>query len=340
MKAYIVYEAQKGSLADIPIPEIRSDEVLVKVKSAALCHSDLDIIDGRRKHAIKLPVVLGHEFCGVIEKVGCSVAGLKKGWLVACECIVWCGECRSCKCGATSCCENFDELGTCRNGGFAEYTAVPAKMVHPVKSLTPDQTSNIEPAGNGFHAALKTQINEGDSVVVIGPGPIGLYAIQFAALYKPSSLIMAGTRDDRLAVAAQLGATHTINVRKTAAFDEIMKITGGKGVDRVIQCATTVDAVELGLRILGGNSIMSVEGYVGQPIPVNFGIFQETPVNAIIGVCGVTHQNYKDTIALAEAGKISFEPIITHRYKLDDIDKAIKLMRDKNEGVIKIVINP
>ena len=338
MKAFVVHEAHKCELVDIPIPIIKSDEVLVKIKAASLCHSDLDIIDGLRVHAIKLPIVLGHEFCGVIEELGSDVVGFEKGQLVACECIVWCGECRFCKKGETSSCENFDEIGTCRNGGFAEYVAVPAKMVHSIKNLNSDETSNIEPAGNGYHAAQKAQINEGDSVVIIGPGPIGLYAMQFAALHNPSKLIMVGTNNHRLDVAKKLGATHVVNIREQDPYEEIMKISEGKGVDRVLQCAPTVSAVELGLKILGKGGIMAIEGHVSEPVPVNFGMFLEIPVEAIIGVCGVTHQNYIDTIRHAEAGKINFSEVITHKFNLDDIEEAIELIRNKK--AIKIVIHP
>lgn len=340
MKAFIVHEANKYELVDIPMPTIKKDEVLIRVKAAALCHSDLDIMDGLRVHAIKLPVVLGHEFCGVIEELGCDVVGLEKGCLVACECIVWCGTCRFCLQGETSVCENFDEIGTCRNGGFAEFVAVPARIVHPIENLGFDETANIEAAGNGYHAAQNTQINEGDSVVVIGPGPIGLYTMQFAAMYNPSKLIMVGTKNNRLNIAKELGATHVINIHEQDAHDEIMRLTEGKGVDRVIQCAPTANALKLGLKILGKGAIMAIEGHVGQPVPVNFGMFLETPVKAIVGVCGVTHQNYIDTIALAEAGKVNFSDIITHKFDLVDILEAIDLMRNKEAGAIKIVINP
>ena len=340
MKAYKAIKAGQCELCELPMPEIKTDEVLVKVKAAAICHSDLDIIDGRRVHSIKLPVVLGHEFAGVIEEIGSGVSGLEKGQNVACECIIWCGGCRSCKNGETSCCENFSELGTIRDGGFAEYAAVPARMVHPFKNLSYEEASNIEPAGNGCHVAQAANIRRSDSVVVIGPGPIGLYAMQFAGLYGPEKLIMVGTRDSRLEAAKKLGATHTININELEPYDAIMALTGGRGADRVLQCATTDEAVRLAVGIMGNSSVLALEGYgKGEPIAVDFREFIKKPMT-ITGVSGVTHQNFIDAVAAAESGKIKFEPVITHRYALGDIEKAFQLVRDKSANAIKIVILP
>jgi len=340
MKAYIVKKPGECELCEIPVPEIKPGEVLVKVKAAAICHSDLDIIDGKRVHSIKLPVVIGHEFAGVIDKIGADVKNLEIGQNVACECIVWCGECRTCRNGDTSCCENFSELGTIRNGGFAEYAAVPAHMVHPVHKISLEEAANIEPAGNGCHAAQAASIRKGDTVVVIGPGPIGLYAMQFALLYEPAKLIMVGTRENRLEASRKLGATHTININECDPYEEIMKLTDNKGADRVLQCATTDDAVRLAFKILGNNSVLAIEGYgKGDPIPVDFGDFIKKPMT-ILGVSGVTHQNFTYAVAAAESGKIKFAPIITHKFALADIEEAFKVARDRSKNAIKIVILP
>ncbi|MCL2813683.1 MAG: alcohol dehydrogenase catalytic domain-containing protein [Oscillospiraceae bacterium] len=340
MKAYMVKRAGECELCEIPVPEIKAGEALVKVKAASICHSDLDIIEGRRVHSIKLPVVLGHEFAGVVEETGSGVTGLAKGQKVACECIVWCGECRTCRNGETSCCKNFDELGTMRNGGFAEYAAVPAKMLHPVNNLTFEEASNMEPAGNGCHAAQAASIREGDIVVVVGPGPIGLYAMQFASLYNPEKLIMVGTRENRLEAARKLGATHAININECDAHKTVMELTKGKGADRVLQCATTDEAVRFAFGVMGSNSVLAIEGYgKGEPIPVDFGDFIKKPMT-ITGVSGVAHQNFIDAVAAAEAGKIKFEPVITHRFTLDEIEKGFAAARDRSKNAIKIVIFP
>jgi threonine dehydrogenase-like Zn-dependent dehydrogenase len=227
-----------------------------------------------------------------------------------------------------------------RNGGFAEFAAVPAHMIHAVSKITFEEASNIEPAGNGCHAAQAASIRKGDTVAVIGPGPIGLYAMQFALLYEPEKLIMVGTRENRLEAARKLGATHTININGSDPYEEIMNLTNGRGADRVLQCATTDDAVKLAFKIMGNNSVLAIEGYgKGDPISVDFGDFIKKPMT-ILGVSGVTHQNFTDAIKAAESGKIKFEPIITHKFKLDEIEEAFKVARDRSKDAIKIVVLP
>ena len=338
MKAYRIHGPKNCGLREVPVPGIAPDEALVKIKAASICHSDLDIIDGKRLHSIKFPVTMGHEFSGVIEKLGSGISGLREGQAVACECIIWCGKCRTCKNGDTSCCENFDELGTMSDGGFAEYAAVPARMLHPFGNLTFEQAANLEPAGNGCHAAEAAQIRKGDTVVVVGPGPIGLYAMQFAALYAPERLIMVGTRENRLEAAKKAGATHTVNINECDAYEKVMELTGGRGADRVLQCATTDEAVSFALSILGKNSVLAIEGYgKGDPIPLDFGEFIKKPM-CILGVSGVTHQNFADALAAAEAGKIAFDPVITHSFPLGDIEKGFELARDRTQNAIKIAV--
>lgn len=341
MKAFMVYEPHRYELTDVPFPEIKEDEVLVKVGAAAICHSDIDIIEGIRKHFIKLPVVTGHEFAGTVIETGKCVENINIGDKVVCECIVWCGSCRNCRLGLTSMCLNASELGTIRNGGFAEYTAVPAKMVHKFEKISMNEASNVEPAGNAFHVVEDAGIMAGDKVVVIGPGPIGLYALQIAKLKLPEMLIMVGTRDERLQLAEKLGATHVINTRKEDAAKAIMELTGGRGADKILQCATTDAALQLALQITGMNSRILVEGVsgTGKGIDLDFNDFVKKPMS-IVGVSGVFSRHFEETLKLMELGKIDAKPVITHTMPLDNIMEGFNLLKSKQDGVIKIVVNP
>lgn len=341
MKAFLVHEPLKYELAEVPLPEIAEDEILVKVGACSICHSDLDIIDGTRKHGVKFPLIPGHEFAGTIEKAGKLVKGLEPGDRIICQNIVWCGYCRNCRRGNTSLCLNYDELGTTRNGGFAEYAAIPLRLAQKFHKITMDQASNVEPAGNAFHAVELAAITPGDCVVVIGPGPIGLYALQIAKLKSPGSLIMIGTRDDRLDTAKKLGATHVINVRTEDAVKTVMQITDGMGADKVIQCATTKYAIELALQIAGTNSRIVIEGFSDNDnkIPLNFNDFIIKPM-CITGAAGVSMRMFEDTLILMENGLVDAEPIITHRLPLAKIEEGLNMLKSKNQGVIKIVVNP
>lgn len=341
MRAFKLYEPFKYELVNIPIPSIKDNQVLVRVGAAAICHSDLDMIEGRRTFAINYPAILGHEFAGTVAEVGKDVIGLKEGDKVACECSIWCGVCPNCLHGRTGTCLNYDEYGSMKPGGFAEYVAVNGNMAHKFEKISMDEASNLEPAGNSYHAVKEAGINPGDIVMVIGPGPIGLYALQFAKLKYPGILIMVGTRDDRLGLSKKLGATVTVNVNKEDAHKKIMEVTGGKGVDKTIQCATTNDAVQLAVDTIGVNSTIIIEGvnYGDKKIEFDFFNFLAKTLT-IKGVTGAHTTHFIDSLKLMEQGLIDTKRIITHRFPLDRIDEGFDLLKQRKDGVIKVVINP
>lgn len=341
MKAFMVYEPFNYKVTDMPVPAIKDDEVLVKVGASSICHSDLDIIEGLRKHAIKLPVITGHEFAGTVAETGKCVENINIGDKVVCECIVWCGTCRHCRLGLTSMCLNFCELGTMRNGGYAEYAAVPARMVHRFDKISMNEASNTEPAGNAFHAVEEANIISGDRVVVIGPGPIGLYALQIARLKNPEMLIMVGTRDDRLQLSKKLGATHIINSRKEDAVEAVMELTGGRGADKILQCATTDAALQLAVQTAGMNSKIVIEGFcgTGRGVEFDFNDFIKKPM-AIAGVSGVFSRHFKEVLELMELGRIDAKPVISHTIPLANIIDGMNLLKSKQDGIVKIVVNP
>ena len=251
------------------------------------------------------------------------------------------GVCRSCRRGLTSLCDNFNELGTMEPGGFAEFAAVPKHLVHPAFGLETDEAAMVEPAGNGCQAAEKAYIQPGDRVAVIGPGPIGLLAMQFAALYHPSVLISLGTRDNRLECAKKLGATHTVNVKETDAAEEVMQITSGLGVDQVINCATTDASFELATKIAGKNSTIVMEGLsgTGNTVPIRMDDFVTGPT-AIAGASGVHTRQYDVVIDMIRAGRIDVKTLATHRFPLEEIETALDYMRNRRDEVIKIILRP
>jgi len=341
MKAFMVYEPGRYELIDTEVPRPAEDEVLVKVGAAAICHSDLDIIDGRRQHQVKFPLIPGHEFAGTVVETGKLVTGVKPGDRVVGENVIWCGTCHNCRNGLTSYCDSLGEVGTQQNGAFAEYVVFPAKNALKFSAITMEEASNVEPAGNGYHAVESADIRVGDDVVVIGPGPIGLYALQHARLKCPRKLIMVGTRDERLDVAKKLGATHVVNTRKEDAYQRIMELTGGKGADKVIQCATKTDAFQLAFQVAAPYSKVIIEGVddnkAKMDIEYNEFIYK---CFAVEGVGGVTHRMFEDTLRLMEQSCVDAKPIITHTMPLNNILDGIELLRSRKENVLKVVIKP
>lgn len=341
MKAFLVKKPGDYGLTEVSIPEVLDDEVLVRVGAAAICHSDLDILQGRRTHKIDLPNIIGHEFAGTIEACGKSVAGLDPGDTVTCECMIWCGSCRPCSMGKFAECDNFSELGTMRSGAFAEYVAVPARLVHKFDNIPMEWAAISECAGNSLKAVELSSIFPGDNVVVIGPGPIGLFAVQLARLKAPERVICVGTRDERLICAKRMGATDVFNINTQDACAEIMKLTGGKGADAVIQCATTDSAFEMAVAVAGKGCRVVIEGLSssGKSTPLDFDQFVIKPMQ-IIGANGANAPQMISVLHYMKYGLITPEALITHVLPLDEINKGIRMLSEKTSGAVKVVIKP
>jgi len=341
MRALVCQAPHRYGLADVPPPVCAYDGVIVKVLAAAICHSDLDIIIGRRRHSLNLPTTLGHEFAGVVAEKGEGVRHVSQGDLVVCECIVWCGTCPACRRGMTSACEGgISELGTMMPGGFAEYVYVPGRLAHRANGLSVEEAALMEPAGNGCHAAEKAGILAGDSVAVIGPGPIGLLAMQFASTYNPSDMIVIGTRGSRLEFAQKLRPVHTININEVEAVQSVMEITNGRGADRVINCATTDASCELALKIAGRNSTIVIEGLSGTNMPLSVTMDDFNKPVSIIGVNGVYSRHYVQAMALVKNKAVDPARLVTHRYTLDRIDDAFRVIKEERDAVMKVLIYP
>ena len=190
MRALYMASPSDHGLSERPLPKPAPDEVLIRVGRAALCHSDVIIRSGRADHVL-YPFIPGHEFSGVVEECGSLVNHIEVGDRVAVHTILACGLCCACRQGDITSCENYDECGSRRDGGFAEYCAVPARWVFRL----PDHVSLAEgalaePLANACSVVRNCKLQEGDQVVIVGPGPIGLFAAQVAALHYPSKVVL------------------------------------------------------------------------------------------------------------------------------------------------------
>lgn len=266
------------------------------------------------------------------------VTRVKPGDRVAIDSIVSCGQCRNCRLGWTVGCEYRRGLGSGRDGGFAEYAAVPERNLYLIAAhLSLEEAAMAEPAGNAYSAVRQAQIRHGDHVVIIGPGSIGLLALQFARLYHPSVLVLVGTRDERLAVGAKLGATHTINIRQDGAEEEILSILGGEGADAVVECAGTRSAVELALKLAGMNSRVAIEGVMGVGEIMEFVPLDVVQKGmSIIGILGYLTPDFVYSLELLERGLIDAWPIITHRFSLDEWEHAFHMIENRKSEAIKV----
>lgn len=253
MKALLLTEYKSMSYTDVPSPVCGPEEVLIQVKACGICGSDIHGYDGSTGRRIP-PLVMGHEAAGVITGVGVQVTTLKPGQRVTFDSTVFCGGCVHCQRGDVNLCDNRQVLGvSCgdyrRHGAFAEFVTVPARIVHVLPdALGFNEAAMIEAVSVGVHAVRLTPCAPGDTAVVVGTGMIGLLTLQAAKIAGFAQVIAVDTEESRLAVARELGATHTFNARSGGDLTEFVKgLTKGQGADAAFECvglnATVLSAI-------------------------------------------------------------------------------------------------
>ncbi|HZQ10198.1 MAG TPA: alcohol dehydrogenase catalytic domain-containing protein [Anaerolineae bacterium] len=338
MKALSVTAPHHVELVERPMPEIRDHEVLVKTAAATICHTDHYILSGAHPFA-KYPVTPGHEFSGVIEAVGSKVTHLKPGTRVAVQTLLPCGYCRYCWRGDINVCENMLELGSLLPGGYEEYVVAPAYAMHPIAdTLSLEHAALTEPSANAHAVVRRAEIQANDTVVVIGPGPIGLLVMQYAKLKNPSRLILVGLPNDtpRLKVGKQLGATDIVALPSNEAKEKILELTDGRGADRVLQCAGSIYATALALAIAGMDSTVALEGVTGtnDTIPLSPDDILQKQIT-LRGVRGWNVADFEAALKINESGRINLDALITHRFPLEQFAEAFEMTGKYTDGVIK-----
>ncbi|CAK7003120.1 MAG: D-arabitol-phosphate dehydrogenase [Desulfovibrio sp.] len=251
-------------LQDVPIPEIGDEEALIRVKATGVCGSDAHIWSGDIK--TKIPVIVGHEFSGIVEKTGPRVTGVTVGDRVVSRLNVnICGGCRNCLTGNMQMCESRTSPGFLVDGSYAEYISMNARnLIVLPDTLSFEEGAVVEPMAIVAHALLeRTQVEPEDIAVVFGPGPIGLIAMQMARIAGAAKVYMVGTDVDepmRMPLARKLGADAVINAQQCDVEQRIRELNGGKGVDLVIEASGAPAAINAGIRLLRRQGRMCVLG--------------------------------------------------------------------------------
>jgi len=341
MKALYTTKPGDFRLVELPRPVAAAGEVLVRVESIAICHTDLNIKNGLSP-AVRYPCVPGHEIAGVIEACGVGVNGLVPGDFGALQTIIGCGGCEPCRLGLTNNCENFDELGLRRNGGFAEYTTIPARnFVRMPVQVDSDQACLCEPLANAVAAVRRAAPGLTESAVVIGPGPIGLLVLAMLRLHGLQNLTLVGTRDYRLALGRTFGAENLVNVRDCDPLQTVRHdLLHGRGAGIVIDCSGTIAGFRLALDLVARFGRVICEGLVpaNDTMPFSPG---QLPGNAsIIGVEGWLPSDFQIAANLIINGQIDTKPLITHRFLLEDWEEAFEMAENRHDDMIKAIIKP
>ena len=318
-----------------------SKEVLIKVQMASFCGTDYHIYawDQWSQNRIKLPLVVGHEFSGEIIKIGDQVSRVKLGDIVSAETHIICGECEFCKRGEGHICKNTKIIGVDTDGCFANYIRIPeANCFVNDKSQNRLHLSIQEPLGNAVHTILHFPIKD-KTVVVLGCGPIGLLGVDVAKAEGARMVIAIEVNDFRRNLARAIGADYTINPITQDTIQEVMRLTGGAGVDVIGEFSGNKTAIQDAFKYLKAGGGLSLLGIPAEPICIDFA---SDIVFKGINIYGVTGRRIYDTwykvSELINSKKLHLDQIITHQFPLHKINEAAEIMGNKNCG--KIILIP
>ncbi len=342
MKALRKMQAAKGLQMDtVAVPVIGPTDVLVRVKTASICGTDLHIYGWDRwsQGRIKPPLTLGHEFCGTVERVGDEVRAVKPGDFVSAEMHVNCGHCHQCRLGQAHICQNLRIIGIDQDGAFAEFVKIPASNIWNLDAAIPEHYGAIlDPLGNAVHAVLAGPI-AGQTVLVTGCGPIGLMSIAVAKACGSSTVFATETNEQRRAMAKKMGADMVLNPAKEDAVAKIFAETGGTGVDALLEMSGNPTAIQQGFKALRAGGRASLLGIPTETVPldlVNDVIFKGATVQGIYG--RRMYETWVQMTSLLEAGRLNLEPLFGERTSLDKFENAFSLLQGGLAG--KILMYP
>jgi L-iditol 2-dehydrogenase len=284
--------------------------------------------------------VLGHEFSGVVEKCGPGVTNVKAGDRVTSYSFASCGACQACREGWTVMCPDLRALPRELEGSFQEKMIMPASsLFHVPTTMGLDEACLVEPASCAYNAVDKAAVQPGDAVVVVGAGPIGLFAVQAAALRYPGKLIVLAKHKNQVDMARKLGATHVVDVQKDKPAEVVRDLTEGRGVDAVIFCAGGEQAWTQASSMLGigGRFVVEAMPPTGTAQwPVSVMDFTQNVIS-YLGASSYSSNQYYAVIGLIDRGKIDARSLITHRFSLDEYTKAFELAARAKDQAIKVI---
>ncbi len=341
MRAIVKTQAAEGAeIREVPVPTPGPGEILLKVKRAGVCGTDLHIWSWDRwaQSRMKPPVTIGHEFVGEVVELGTGVTNVRLGDLVSCESHVVCGTCLSCRTGNGHVCENTKILGVDMNGGFAEYVAVPAVNAwHAPRNIPIEMAACMEPCGNAVHTAFAGPLS-GCNIAVTGCGPIGLFAIGVARAAGAARVFASDVSPYRLDLARKMNADAVIDVSKESFVDRVSELTHGRGLDGVLEMSGHPAAMRDGLAALRMGGRMSLLGLPTEPFELDWNrllIFKGITLHGIIG--RRMYDTWYQMDQLMGSGRLDIRPAITHVMDMEKFETAIGLLREGKAGKVVLV---
>jgi threonine 3-dehydrogenase len=339
MRAIAKLRAGPGlDLIEVPVPAPGINDVLIKVKKTSICGTDVHIYnwDAWAEKTIKPPMVIGHEFVGVIEQVGANVHGFKPGDLVDGEGHIVCGVCRNCLAGRRHLCKDTKGVGVNRDGAFAEYLCIPAtNAVHVDPAIPLDVLSCFDPLGNAVHTALQYDLI-GEDVLITGAGPIGCMAAAIAKQVGARHIVVTDVNPVRLALAKRMGATRVVDVSKENLPDVQHEIGMKEGFDVGLEMSGNPRALADMIDNMAHGGRIALLGIMPEKAAVDWNkvVFNMLTIRGIYG--REMYETWYKMTALIQSG-LDISPVITHRFAFTDFQQGFDLMRSGKSG--KIVLS-
>lgn len=336
MKALVKKLPERGIwLEDVPEPNVGTNDVCVRITHTAICGSDLHIYDWDEwaQRTLDLPLVTGHEFCGIVEEIGPGVTHYKPGDRVSGEGHITCGYCRNCRAGKRHLCQKTIGIGIQRAGCFAEYLVLPETNVWPIHKDIPSKIAAFfDPFGNAAHTALSYEM-VGEDVLITGAGPIGIMAVAICSFVGARNIVITDMNDFRLELARKMGATKTINVKNERIGNVYSELNMTSGFDVGLEMSGNPDAFRDMLENMYHGGRIALLGLLPKSTQINWDdiIFKGLHVKGIYGR-EMFETWYKITQMLRSGLDIS--GVLTHRFPIDDYKNGFEIMESGNCGKV------
>ena len=341
MKAAFFQSPYNLEIIDDVIPEIGKDEVLIRVKYVGLCGTDLDIYENKALFEIKYPIIGGHEYSGIVEKIGDNVNYIKVGDRVVGDALLSCGKCVDCTRGDFYECKFLKSVGTSwpfHYGAYREFTVMPERHVYKIpEGLSLLEATLTEPSVIARASIDKITINPGDIVLVTGTGAIGMFAAQYAKLKGAGIVILTGRNDTKLQIAEKTGIDYTINIKKEDIYKRLNEITEGRPVNVCVEASGNIEALEQIINLTGRSGRIAVPGSYHEKLKeIDFGFLASKDL--IISVLGALNRDdFKTMLWLIKCGRIDTKSLITEIYDFENMLDAIKLHLSPNNSIKTII---
>jgi L-iditol 2-dehydrogenase len=356
MQAWVLGKPDELRLEEKPVPVPGRAEVLVRIDAVAICATDLEVISHGTPAMYKggLPFekgfTPGHEYMGTVVALGPGVDEFDIGERITVEIHAGCGQCKRCRQGMYTSCLNYGKNygdvdkghranGFTTDGGFAGYAINNINtMVRVPDAMSDEEATLVVTAGTSMYGLTELGgLVAGESVVVTGPGPIGLLAAAVAKALGASPVILTGTRDARLEIGRKLGADHVVNVRDKDPVETVKALTGGRGADYVIDCAGTKETINEAIRMTSRGGKICLAAFPHEPVEIDIG---KLAVNNIYlyGIRGEGRSATHRAMALMAAKRFDATLVHTHTFALEDLPEALRYARERVDDAIKVVV--